>query len=109
LIGPRVLKKQLLEIFKGEFENISGLTFSKIFNKRAAMKYASKKETRLKGPLIVKPKVGAFDSETSINTKIPHYQIYLEFDKLISNSSVYQGLDKLLYSRNNIVTKKTLQ
>jgi len=55
---------------------------------------------------IVKPKVWAFGSETSIDTKIPHYQIYLEFDKLIKNSSVYQGLDKLLYGRAHIVTKK---
>ena len=29
----------------------------------------------------VKPKVWSFGSETSVDTKIPHYQIYLEFDK----------------------------
>ena len=54
----------------------------------------------------VKPKVWAFGTETSVDTKIPHYQIYLEFDKLIRNSSVYQALDGLLAGRVHIVTKK---
>lgn len=54
----------------------------------------------------VKPKVWAFGTETSVDTKIPHYQIYLEFDKLIRNSSVYQALDELLENRVPIVTKK---
>lgn len=54
----------------------------------------------------VKPKVWAFGTETSVNTKIPHYQIYLEFDKLIRNSSVYQALNELLENRVDIVTKK---
>ena len=54
----------------------------------------------------VKPKVWAFGSETSVDTKIPHYQIYLEFDKLIRNSSVYQALNELLANRAHIVTKK---
>ena len=50
----------------------------------------------------------AFGSETSVKTKIPHYQIYLEFDKLIRNSSVYQSLDALLANRAHIVKKKGL-
>ena len=54
----------------------------------------------------VKPKVWAFGTETSVDTKIPHYQIYLEFDKLVRNSSVYQALNKLLANRVHIVTKK---
>ena len=54
----------------------------------------------------VKPKVWAFGTETSVDTKIPHYQIYLEFEKLIRNSSVYQSLDALLANRVHIVTKK---
>ena len=54
----------------------------------------------------VKAKVWAFGTETSVDTKIPHYQIYLEFDKLIRNSSVYEALDKLLANRAHIVTKK---
>jgi hypothetical protein len=48
----------------------------------------------------------AFGTETSVNTKIPHYQIYLEFDKLVRNSSVYQALNELLANRVHIVTKK---
>jgi hypothetical protein len=54
----------------------------------------------------VKAKVWAFGTETSVNTKIPHYQIYLEFDKLVRNSSVYQALNELLANRVHIVTKK---
>ena len=54
----------------------------------------------------IKPKVWAFGTETSSETKIPHYQIYLEFDKLIKNSSVYQSLNHLLEHRVHIVTKK---
>ncbi len=54
----------------------------------------------------VKPKVWAFGTETSVETKIPHYQIYLEFDKLIRNSSAYQALYTLLANRVHIVTKK---
>ena len=48
----------------------------------------------------------AFGTETSVDTKIPHYQIYLEFDKLVRNSSVYKALDELLDNRVHIVTKK---
>jgi hypothetical protein len=54
----------------------------------------------------VKPKVWAFGTETSVDTKIPHYQIYLEFDKLIKNFSVYQALNELLVNHIYIVTKK---
>lgn len=54
----------------------------------------------------VKAKVWAFDTKTSVDTKISHYQIYLEFDKLIRNLSVYQMLNKLLVNRVHIVTKK---
>ena len=54
----------------------------------------------------VKPEVWAFGTETSIKTRIPHYQIYLEFGKLIRNSSVYQSLNELLANRVHIVTQK---
>ena len=54
----------------------------------------------------VKAKVWAFGTETSVNTKIPHYQIYLEFDKLVRNSSVYKALDELLNNRVHRVRKK---
>ena len=54
----------------------------------------------------VKAKVWAFGTETSVDTKIPHYQIYLEFDKLVRSSSVYQALNELLAGRVHIVTKK---
>lgn len=54
----------------------------------------------------VKPKVWAFGTETSVHTKIPHYQIYLEFDRLVRNSSVYPSFNELLANRVHIVTKK---
>ena len=54
----------------------------------------------------VKVEVWVFGTETLVNTKIPHYQIYLEFDKLARNSSVYKKLDELLNNRVHIVTKK---
>lgn len=57
---------------------------------------------------IIKPKVWAFGRETSSDTKIPHYQIYLGFDKLIKNSSVYQSLNRLLEHRVHIGTKKSV-
>jgi len=53
LSGNRVSKKSLLNLFQENFDNISGLTLSKIYDKKAAMKYASKKETRIKGPFYV--------------------------------------------------------
>ena len=46
------------------------------------------------------------DCSFPLYTEIPHYQIYLEFDNLIRNSSVYQSLNELLSSRAHIVTKK---
>lgn len=48
----------------------------------------------------------AFGTETSRETKIPHYQIYIEFPQLVRLSSVYENLDKLLQSRVHIVTQK---
>ena len=53
----------------------------------------------------VKAKVWAFGSETSVDTKIPHYQIYLEFDRLIRNSSIYRSLDELLGNCVHIIKK----
>ena len=51
--GTNVSKKQLLNLFEENFKNISGVTLSKIYNKKAAMKYAYKEETRVKGPFYV--------------------------------------------------------
>ena len=56
----------------------------------------------------VKPKVWAFGTETSVSTKILHYQIYLKFDKLLRNNTVYHALDMLLDGRSHIVTKKCI-
>lgn len=53
LSGNRVSKKCLLNLFQKKFENISGLTLSKLYDKKAAMKYASKYETRIKRPFYV--------------------------------------------------------
>ena len=48
----------------------------------------------------------AFGTETSVKTKIPHYQIYTEFPVLVKKSSIYQELNDLLDDRVHIVTKK---
>ena len=48
LVGPRLSKKQLLERFQEIFNNVSGLTLSKTYDSKAAMKYASKIESRVK-------------------------------------------------------------
>lgn len=53
LSGTRVSKKQLLDLFQQTFRNVSGLTLSKIYDKKAAMEYASKQDTRVKGPFYV--------------------------------------------------------
>ena len=50
---PRVSKKQLLERFQEIFNNVSGLTLIKTYDSKAAMKYASKIESRVKGPFYV--------------------------------------------------------
>ena len=49
LLGSRVSKKQLLERFQEIFKNVSGLTLTKTYDSKAAMKYASKIESRVKG------------------------------------------------------------
>lgn len=54
----------------------------------------------------VKAKVWSFGTETSVDTKIPHYQIYLEFDKLIKNSSMYKVLEEILDDHAHMITKK---
>ena len=48
----------------------------------------------------------AYGTETSEVSKIPHYQIYLEFDVLVRLSSVYEELDKFFERKAHIVTKK---
>ena len=47
----------------------------------------------------------AFGTETSRTTNIPHFQIYLEFPKLIKRTSVYHVLNEFLENRVHIVTK----
>lgn len=53
LMGSRVSKKQLLERFQEIFNNVSGLTLSKTYDSKAVIKYASKIESRIKGPFYV--------------------------------------------------------
>ena len=48
----------------------------------------------------------AFGTETSLKTKISHYQIYLEFKYLVRITKVYQELNKLLTDRVHIVVQK---
>lgn len=48
----------------------------------------------------------AFGTETSEKTKIPHYQIYLEFPVLIRTTSVYENMDLAFKGKAHIVTEK---
>lgn len=48
----------------------------------------------------------SYGTETSEVSKIPHYQIYLQFDVLVRLSSVYEELDKFFKGKAHIVTKK---
>lgn len=50
LIGIRKSKKDVLEVFKDRFKNVSGLTLSKVYDKHAILNYTTKLETRVSGP-----------------------------------------------------------
>lgn len=74
--GTRVSKKQLLDLFRQNFGNVSGLTVSKIHDKEAAMKYASKDETRVKGPFYVGRKERFSEEFASITLRPWQEQLY---------------------------------
>jgi len=78
LSGTRVSKKQLLELFQQSFKNVSGLTLSKIYDKKAAMEYASKQDTRVKGPFYVGKKE-KFSEEFASMTLLPWQKQLYEF------------------------------
>lgn len=69
LIRTRVSKKQLLELFKNTFNNVDGLTLSKIYDKKAAVKYASKSEGRLRGPFYIGQKEKFNESFAAMNLR----------------------------------------
>jgi len=69
LVGPRISKKQLLERFQEVFNNVSGLTLSKTYDSKAAMKYASKIESRVKGPFYVSQKENYSEEYSSMNLR----------------------------------------
>lgn len=78
LSGTRVSKKQLLGLFEQTFRNVSGLTLSKIYDKKAAMEYASKEDTRVKGPFHVGQKE-KFSEEFAAMTLRPWQEQLYEF------------------------------
>ena len=51
------------------------------------------------------PKVWAYGTETSVETKIPHYQVYLEFDVLVKRTSVYESLYRIFKGNAHIATQ----
>jgi len=69
LVGPRLSKKQLLEQFQEIFSNVSGLTLSKTYDSKAAIKYASKIESRVKGPFYVGQKENYSEEYASMNLR----------------------------------------
>jgi peptidyl-tRNA hydrolase len=48
--GARSSKRAVLELFKGSFNNIKGLTISPVYDKFAIQAYVTKSEGRIKGP-----------------------------------------------------------
>lgn len=50
LNGPRKSKTATLELFKGRFKNVSGLTLTPVYDKLAIKSYVTKSEGRTKGP-----------------------------------------------------------
>src|SRR5210317_1320844 len=69
LVGPRISKKQLLERFQEVFNNVSGLTLSKTYDSKAAIKYASKIDSRVKGPFYVGQKENYSEEYSSMNLR----------------------------------------
>ena len=69
LVGPRVSKKQLLERFQEVFNNVSGLTLSKTYDSKAAMRYASKIDSRIKGPFYVGQEENYSEEYASMNLR----------------------------------------
>lgn len=47
----------------------------------------------------------AYGSETSVETGIPHYQVYLEFDVLVKRTSVFESLDSIFKGNAHIATQ----
>lgn len=68
-MGPRISKKQLLERFQEVFNNVSGLTLSKTYDSKAAIKYASKIDSRVKGPFYVGQKENYSEEYSSMNLR----------------------------------------
>lgn len=50
LIGTRKPQKDVLQLFKDRFKNVSGLTLKKVYDKNAMLAYNTKLETRVSGP-----------------------------------------------------------
>lgn len=50
LIGTRKPQKDVLQLFKDRFKNVSGLTLKKVYDKNAMLAYNTKVETRVSGP-----------------------------------------------------------
>ncbi len=53
LRGSRKSRSQVLELFKSCFQNVAGLTLSRIYDKDVAMAYACKIETSISGPYFI--------------------------------------------------------
>ena len=87
LTGQRVSKKQLLTLFEENFGNVSGLTLSQVHDKKAAMKYASKIDTRIKEPFHVGRKE-RFDEKYATMTLWTWQQELYDFILKNKNNSV---------------------
>lgn len=106
LIGIRVSKKQLLELFKNKFNNVNGFTLSKIYDKKAAVKYASKSEVRIKGPFYVGQKEKYSESFAAMNL-MPWQKELFEFTVVNKNNPIIRGRKIIWIEDNKSCTGKS--
>ena len=100
LLGSRVSKKQLLERFQEIFKNVSGLTLTKTYDSKAAMKYASKIESRVKGPFYVGQKENYSEEYAAMDLREWQRELF-EFIVKNKNNSIIRER-KIVWVEDNI-------
>jgi len=100
LLGSRVSKKQLLERFQEIFKNVSGLTLTKTYDSKAAMKYASKIESRVKGPFYVGQKENYSEEYAAMDLREWQRELF-EFIVKNKNNSIIRER-KIIWVEDNI-------
>lgn len=106
LVGPRLSKKPLLERFQEIFSNVSGLTLSKTYDSKAAMKSASKIESRVKGPFYVGQKENYSEEYATMNLRQWQKELF-EFILVNKNNSIIRERKIIWVEDNKACTGKS--